>query len=87
LKALVASDGWRGGRALSDLAQQASASLVVDFCQQPLYIVNMAKGKHPKKEVAEALRYAVINGWTVEQTDAGHRWGVVRCGKGCSISI
>ena len=45
------------------------------------------RGRHPKKDVEEALRGAEVEGWTVERTAAGHRWGVARCGWGCSVSI
>jgi hypothetical protein len=45
------------------------------------------KGKHSKKEVEEALRYAEDHGWSVEQTKSGHRWGVAQCGQGCRVSI
>ncbi len=44
-------------------------------------------GRHAKKEVEEALDYAHSHNWTVAQTIAGHRWGVARCGQGCSVSI
>ncbi|HWE64620.1 MAG TPA: hypothetical protein VHB98_23130 [Chloroflexota bacterium] len=44
-------------------------------------------GRHPKKDVEVALVYAHEHGWTVAQTVAGHRWGVARCGKGCSVSV
>ncbi len=47
----------------------------------------MPRGRHPKKEVEAALRQAEKAGWTVEQTAAGHRWGVARCGSGCSVSV
>ena len=47
----------------------------------------MPRRRHPKKEVEEALRYAEEAGWTVEPTVPGHRWGVARCGLGCSLSI
>lgn len=45
------------------------------------------QGRHPKKEVEEALRYCEEQGWEVEKTAPGHRWGVVRCGKGCEVSV
>lgn len=44
-------------------------------------------GRHSKKDVAAALDYAEEHDWQVEQTKSGHRWGVARCGKGCSVSI
>lgn len=59
----------------------------VDNCQQLLYVVNVPKGKHSKKEIENALQYVESNGWTVEQTARGHRWGVARCGHGCTVSI
>jgi hypothetical protein len=48
---------------------------------------NIPQGKHSKKEVEEALRYAEENGWTIKQTRSGHRWGVAQCGHGCQVSI
>jgi hypothetical protein len=47
----------------------------------------MARRRHPKKEVEGALRYAEEAGWTVEPAVPGHRWGVARCGSGCSVSV
>jgi hypothetical protein len=43
--------------------------------------------RHPKKEVEAALRYAEGQGWLIAPTTSGHRWGVARCGLGCSVSI
>ena len=40
----------------------------------------MARRRHPKPEVEEALRFAELSQWTVEPTGPrGHRWGVARC--------
>jgi len=44
-------------------------------------------GRHSKHEVEQALAYAHKHDWIVEQMVAGHRWGVARCGYGCSVSI
>lgn len=56
-----------------------------------LYRVNMARARHPKKEIEGALRDAEAAGWTVTATPSGHRWGVIRCGEtnrsGCQMSI
>lgn len=51
--------------------------------------------RHPKKDVEQALEEAEAEGWTVEHTASGHRWGVARCpvgsspgeDRGCSISV
>ena len=47
----------------------------------------MPRRRHPKHEVEQALRDAEAAGWSVTPTVAGHRWGVARCGDGCSVSI
>lgn len=56
-----------------------------------LYSVNMARSRHPKKDVEGALQEAESAGWTVVPTKSGHRWGVARCaGDGddrCRVSI
>ena len=43
--------------------------------------------KHPKKEVNDALDYAARQGFTVERTVSGHRWGRIKCTCGASVSI
>jgi hypothetical protein len=43
--------------------------------------------RHPKKDVEAALRHAELLGWRVAATTSGHRWGIARCGLGCSVSI
>ncbi len=45
------------------------------------------QGRHPKKEVEEALRYCEKKGWEAKKTVAGHKWGVVRCGEGCKVFV
>ena len=56
-----------------------------------LHRVNVARARHPKKDVENALRDAEAAGWTVKATASGHRWGVIRCGEtsrsGCQMSI
>jgi hypothetical protein len=44
----------------------------------------MARNRHPKKEVEDALQYAEANGWSVEHTPSGHRWGVAICPGDCT---
>ncbi|GAB3906201.1 hypothetical protein GCM10029964_102600 [Kibdelosporangium lantanae] len=39
----------------------------------------ISSGRHPKKEIAEALRLATGEGLLVERVGRGHRWGEVRC--------
>ena len=50
----------------------------------------MARARHPKKEVEEALADAETAGWTIAVAD-GHRWGVMKCSEpgraGCQVSI
>lgn len=43
-----------------------------------------SRGRHPKKEVEEALGEAEAAGWSVRATKAGHKWGTAKCGSGCS---
>jgi len=56
-----------------------------------LHGVNMSRGRHPRKEIEDALAEAEAAGWTVAQTASGHRWGVMRCGEssraGCQASV
>ena len=35
--------------------------------------------RHPKKEIAEALKRAEVAGLVVDEIHRGHRWGEVRC--------
>ena len=55
----------------------------------------VARARHPKKEVEEALRHAESNGWRVE-VGGSHAWGRLycpyndagcRCGEFCITSI
>jgi hypothetical protein len=36
-------------------------------------------GRHPKKEIAEAIKRAEDAGLVVREIHRGHRWGEVRC--------
>ena len=38
----------------------------------------MARARHPKKEVEEAIRHAEHNGWRV-QVGGSHAWGKMYC--------
>ena len=58
-------------------------------------VVNMARARHPKKDVEEALRHAEDNGWRIE-LGGSHAWGKMycpyndaecRCGEFCIASI
>lgn len=50
----------------------------------------MARSRHPKKHVEEALRYAESRGWRVIQ-GGSHRWGGIYCRlesrEGCRMSV
>jgi hypothetical protein len=55
----------------------------------------MARARHPKKEVEEALRHAEANGWRIT-VGGSHAWGKMycpyndaecRCGEFCIASI
>jgi len=39
---------------------------------------SMARKKHPKKEIEEALKYSEKHGWRVEMSN-GHAWGKIYC--------
>lgn len=39
----------------------------------------VSRGRHPKKEIADALRNAERAGLRVTEVHRGHRWGEVRC--------
>lgn len=46
--------------------------------------------RHPKKEIHEALQYAILKGWVIIESKKGHCWGIIRCphGRGgCQKSI
>jgi hypothetical protein len=45
----------------------------------------VSTGRHPKKEIAEALARARLAGLAVNEIHRGHRWGEVICGA-CSSS-
>lgn len=54
----------------------------------------MARSRHPKKEIEEALQYAESLGWRVETASGGraHVWGRMKCTPGgesgeCKVSI
>ncbi len=46
-----------------------------------------ARVRHPKKDVEKALQYGEKDGWIVEQTASGHKWGKVQCGHGCKVLV
>jgi hypothetical protein len=50
----------------------------------------MATPRHPKKEIAAAVKYAIDRGWTLELS-GGHAWGILWCPfedrSGCRISV
>lgn len=39
----------------------------------------ISSGRHPKKEIADALRAAEQAGLDVQEVHRGHRWGEVTC--------
>jgi hypothetical protein len=39
----------------------------------------ISSGRHPKKEIADALRQAEAAGLSVREIHRGHRWGEVKC--------
>ncbi|RLP97305.1 hypothetical protein EAD96_30055 [Micromonospora sp. BL1] len=39
----------------------------------------MSRGRHPKKEISDALRRAEDAGLVVDEIHRGHRWGKVDC--------
>lgn len=43
--------------------------------------------KHPKTEINNALDYAARQGFVVEQTAAGHKWGRIKCGCSAMFSV
>jgi len=77
---------WRarspGGHlsAVAGARRGTSPTIVLDIRSVVLYRVNMARSRHPKKDVENALHDAESAGWTVAPTQSGHRWGVMRCG-------
>jgi hypothetical protein len=44
-----------------------------------------SRGRHPKKEVADALKRAEVAGLLIKEIHKGHRWGEVTCGR-CDAS-
>jgi hypothetical protein len=56
----------------------------------------VSRRRHSKKEIENAIRYAELNGWRVEERHGGHAWGRMycpfndsecRCGDFCCVSI
>lgn len=47
--------------------------------------------RHPKKEVHEAIEYAMAAGWDLLLLGGGHAWGVLRCPEhsrdGCQVYV
>jgi hypothetical protein len=39
----------------------------------------VSAGRHPKKEIAEAIKRAEDAGLVIREIHKGHRWGEVRC--------
>ena len=81
----------RDNRLRLPAARLTSCLGVVEGPTVVLYIVNTMRARHPKLEVEGALQEAEAAGWTVKDTVAGHRWGVMRCPEqsraGCQESI
>jgi len=50
----------------------------------------MARPRHPKKEIEDAVTYAEVRGWVVEISN-GHAWGKLYCPfrdpEGCIVSV
>ena len=46
-----------------------------------LYSANMARARHPKKDVEGALVEAEAAGWRITPTSSGHRWDIMDCGE------
>lgn len=42
----------------------------------------MARRRHPKKDVEQAVRAAEAAGWSVTEIHRGHRWGLLTCPAG-----
>jgi hypothetical protein len=59
----------------------------VDTCYTNCQRRRRVHPKHPKKEVNEALDYADQQGFEVEQTPSGHKWGRIRCTCGRMFSV
>jgi hypothetical protein len=53
--------------------------------KQPDSVAMTSKGRHPKNEIANALRDCVDTGLVVEEVHRAHRWGRVVC-PGCGAS-
>ena len=51
----------------------------------------MARPRHPNKEIEAVLEYAEAHGWTVTHSKGGHAWGRMKCRfgqrDGCQRSI
>lgn len=45
----------------------------------------MTGGRHPNKEIEEALAYARVHRWNIIKSSGGsaHAWGVMRCPGDC----
>jgi methionine aminopeptidase len=65
----------------------APVSWTVDKWKHHTYRGDGVHPKHPKKEVNDALDYANQQGFEVERTVSGHKWGRIKCTCGAVVSI
>jgi hypothetical protein len=42
---------------------------------------------HARKEIRQVIRYALDQGWTLDEVHHGHVFGWLECGHGCRIRI
>ena len=53
-----------------------------------LYVYNVARWSHSKKQLRDVLDEACAAGFDVYETPSGHRWGYLECGKcGQQLSV
>ena len=64
-----------------------SMKWAVDNWKHHIYRGDCVHPKHPKKEVNDALDYANQQGFEVERTVSGHKWGRIKCTCGAVVSI
>ena len=81
----------RPARLPVESARNDPPGLVLCYRNMALYCGNMARRRHPKKEVEAALREAETEGWIITISPKGHPWGRMTCPErsrlGCQRSI
>jgi len=77
----LSDNTWLGPHNEISGVDRCSIHRVLTNANTPLKLP-MARSRHPKKEVEDAVQYAEEAGWSW-QPSGGHAWGRLLCSKGC----